>query len=79
MFGVFNFLDRTFDTLAHAFDEPHAPEAPRSRPHVVLILVGAVLVPCLLVLGWEGSPWLLGVLGLLGAVLCAALFAFWAR
>ncbi len=77
MFGLFNLLDRTFDTLAHAFDEPHAPETPRSRPHVVLILVLVALVPCAAVLGLEGDPWLLGVLGLMGAIFCAALYAVW--
>jgi fatty acid desaturase len=77
MFGFFNALDRTFDTLAHAFDDPHAPETPRSCPHVALILVALLLVPCALLLGWEGDPWLLGVLGLMGAVLCAALFVMW--
>jgi hypothetical protein len=79
MLGFFDLIDRTFDTLAHALDQPHAPETPRSRPQMALLLVAAVLVPCALVLGWDGDPWLLGVLGLMGAVFCAAMYAIWAR
>jgi 4-hydroxybenzoate polyprenyltransferase len=77
MFGFFDLLDRAFDTLAHAFDDKHAPETPRSRPQVVLFLLAAALVPIALVLGWEWSPWLLGLLGLIGAVVFAGLYAIW--
>src|SRR5262249_36233083 len=79
MYGFFNLLDRAFDTLAHAFDDRHAPETPRSRPQAALLVVAVALVPCALVLGWEWAPWLLGVLGLIGAVVCAALYVIWAR
>jgi hypothetical protein len=77
MVSIFNSLDRTFDTLAHAFGDQHAPETPCAHPQVAMFLLVLALVPCALVLGWEGSPWLLGLLGLMGAVLCAALFSFW--
>jgi 4-hydroxybenzoate polyprenyltransferase len=79
MLGLFDFLDRAFDTLAHAFDERHAPETPRSRPQVVLFLLAVALVPVALVLGWDWSPWLLGVLGLIGVVVFAGLFVIWTR
>jgi 4-hydroxybenzoate polyprenyltransferase len=77
MFRLFNLLDRALDTLAHAFDARHAPATPRSRPQVGLFLLALALIPCALVLGWEGDPWLLAVLGLLGAVVFAALYARW--
>ena len=77
MFTVFNLLDRAIDTLGHIFDSPHAPETPRSRPQLGLFLIAIVLVPCLMFLGWELSPWSLGVLGLVGVVICAGLLAIW--
>jgi len=79
MLSLFDVLDRAFDTLAHAFDSQHAPETPRSRPQVVMFLLALALVPCALLLGWELSPWALGVLGLIGGVVCAGLYAVWTR
>jgi 4-hydroxybenzoate polyprenyltransferase len=77
MYLFFNFFDRAFDTLGHLFDGAHAPEGPRSRPQAALLFVALILVPCVLVLGWEWSPGVLGVLGLLGAIVCAALCVNW--
>jgi 4-hydroxybenzoate polyprenyltransferase len=79
MLSLFDLLDRAFDTLAHGFDDRHAPKTPRSRPQVALFLLALALVPIALVLGWEGSPWLFGVLGLMGAIVFAALFVIWDR
>jgi hypothetical protein len=79
MLSFFNLLDRAFDTLAHAFDSRHAPDAPRSSPQVAMFLLALALVPCVVVLGWEGDPWMLAVLGLMGAIVSAALTAIWMR
>ena len=78
MLRLFNLLDQAFDALAHAFDRRNEPEKPRSRPQAILFVLALVLVPCAVVLGWELSPWLLGVLGLIAALVCAALYAAWA-
>jgi hypothetical protein len=77
MLGLFNVLDRACDTLAHAFDSDHAPAAPRSSPHVALFLLALALVPCAFFLGLQWSPWVLALMGLIGAVVCAALYAVW--
>ena len=77
MFGLFNLLDRACDTLAYAFDREETPELPRSRPQAVLFLLALVLVPCAVVLGWELSPWLLGVLGVIGLLVCSGLYIVW--
>lgn len=79
MVSFFNFLDRAFDALAHAFDDRPPSERPRSYPQVVMFLLALALVPCVLFLGWEGSPWLLGLLGLMGAIIMAALYPIWTR
>jgi hypothetical protein len=73
----FNLLDRAFDALARAFDGRNGPEKPRSRPQAILFLLALVLVPCAVVLGWELSPWLLGVLGLIAVLVSAGLYAVW--
>jgi len=78
MFRVFNLLDRASDALAHAFDDHHAPEGSRSRPDGALYLLVLALIPCALVLSWELSPWVLGVLGLIVGLISAALYVIWA-
>jgi 4-hydroxybenzoate polyprenyltransferase len=79
MHYVFDLLDSAFDTLAHAFDGRHAPTTRRSSPQVLLFLLALALAACAVVLGLEASPWLLGGLGLAGAVGCAGLSAVWLR
>ena len=79
MYRLFNLLDGACDALAHAFDGDHAPEGQQSRPHVMFILLAFILLPCALVLGWEWSPAMLGVLGLIGALLSVSLFVIWTR
>jgi hypothetical protein len=79
VFFFFNLLDRAFDRLAQAFDWPSAPADRRARPQVVLFLLALALVPCVVLLSWEWSPWMLGVLGLLGTIVCLGLFAAWSR
>lgn len=79
MLGLFNLLDRGFDALARPFDDRRPSETPRSRPQVAMILLALALAPIVLMLGWDGSPWLLGLLGLMGAILFAALYPIWTR